>query len=228
MKIVAPKSRIARWDLGKCTSDNDTDYIYVPLPKCASRYTVQILNYMCGWTETDNFKLNQNLKEKKKLVVLRDPLSRWFSGIVHHFHLQQLEMKENNMHYIVHQLALDPHSELQVNYLEGLDTDECVFMFLDDNYKDTLKHFIINDLNKNYSFWNKKGTENIYSGSFREENQLLWFNRTQDRPGKQNNLKKLKKFFQDYPKYNAIVEDYLKPDYDFIKTVTFYKGPQNE
>ena len=94
--------------------------------------------------------------------------------------------------------------------------------------EDTLKYFIINDLNKNYSFWDKKGTENPYFGAFREENQLLWFNRTQDRPGKQNNLKKLKKFFQDYPKYNAIVEDYLKPDYDFIKTLTFYKGPQHE
>ena len=224
MKIVAPKSRLARWELGRCTSENDTDYIYVPLPKCASRYTMQILNYMCGWTETGNFLLNKELSEKKKIVVVRDPLERWLSGIVHHFHLRDIDMVDENVPYIFNQLVLDPHTELQVKYLEGLDTDQCVFFLLDDTYKDKLKHFIVNVLNKNYTFWNKRGEDNPYWGAVTtEKNKLLWHNTTDGKPHKKHNLTRLKNHI-DNPEYMQRVQKYLAPDYAFIQSLEFYKG----
>lgn len=221
MKIVGPTSRVARWELGRCTSANDTEYIYVPLPKCASRYTTQILQYMCGWNEfpRDNFILNTKLAEKKKIVVLRDPLSRWYSGIVQHFHMQQLDMVEENMHYVVNQLAPDIHTELQAKYLEGLDTENCVFFLLDDTYKETLKHFIINVLNKNYTFWNKNGQDNQYT----QGDQLLWYNATEEKLHKKLHMIELKKFMESCPDYIIRLQEYLKPDYDLINNVEFYK-----
>lgn len=225
MKIVAPRSRLSRWELGRCTSANDTDYIYVPLPKCASRYTVQVLNYMCGWMENGNFILNKELQEKKKIIALRDPLSRWLSGIVHHFHLQELQMLDENMHYIFNQITLDPHSELQVKYLEGLDTDQCVFLMLDDTYTNNLKHFIVNVLNKNYTFWNKQREGDAHASV--KYPGMIWHNTTEERPHKKQHMIGLKKFMESHPEYEMRIKAYLEPDYELIKNIEFYKGNKN-
>lgn len=226
MKIVAPKSRIDWWDAGYCMTAEDSNFIYIPIPKCTSSYTIQILKLMCNF-DRDNFIRNKNLLDKNKMIVLRDPLERWKSGIAQHFYQRELPMTENMLEYVANQFTLEAHSELQVRFLNGVDTDNCIFFMLDSNYTDNLKYFVTKILGKNYTFWNKTQAVTGY-GKVTARSDFISKNSISDRPSKVKYKEILTKYFEDNPEYMIRLQSHLKPDFDLLSSVEFYNRETNQ
>lgn len=214
MNLEHYESRIGFRYRGSCWV-GDTDYMYVTIPKNASSYTEDIWQLMVNNPKPDNFLDNPTIRDKKPIIILRDPLDRWMTGIVQNFFMQcppdcgiRFE-DETILKYIFQKLTFDEHSELQWRFLEGLDINNSVFIKFNSQFPDKLKDCVKNILGIKYSFWNKSVDQ-------------IRYNQSATNPIKQNNLKVLK----DYYKHNAPAKDrldkYLKPDYEFISNLTFY------
>lgn len=191
----------------------DESFVYIPIAKNASSFTEFILKHNFNWKE-NNYIANQHLKEKQILVVVRDPLERWMSGVVEHFFRKNgpesgVKMDDEQLlYYVFHQGALDEHTELQVNFLSGIDTDNCTFLRMNKNYTNSFKSFMLHRLNKHVNFWNRD-----YSPQYNDSSK--------------NKVKKtlssyLKKYYNASKQSRTNVHTYLKPDLDFVAGLEFY------
>ena len=64
---------------GECMSHPDRDLMYIHIPKNASSWTKPNLLHW-GW-QFYNYHHSYNFYQKHAIVVLRDPVERWLSGI---------------------------------------------------------------------------------------------------------------------------------------------------
>ena len=78
---------------GTCMSRSDLSWMYVNIPKCASSWTKP--NLLDHQFEFYNYH-QDHLYHKHALVVLRDPLERWLSGVCEFFALYHPDMDLNN------------------------------------------------------------------------------------------------------------------------------------
>lgn len=115
------------------------DVVYIPILKNAHRYTTNLfLAY--GFTSEPNV----DIKNKLKVVVLRDPIKRWFAGAAQflYLHGSKITVDENFVEFLTKIVVLDGHTRSQVNYLNGIDTEECIFFNMDDSqYEETIKYY---------------------------------------------------------------------------------------
>ena len=111
------------------------DLAYIPIPKNASS-CISFLLASSGWASEEY--LNTDISNKKFIVVLRDPLERWLSGITQYlcsFIVAQGYTAEyimgawNNITdaIVFDQCRFDDHSEKQVYYLEHVPLENCVW-----------------------------------------------------------------------------------------------------
>lgn len=211
--IQGTLSKIGFENRGFCLTSEDESCVYVPIAKNASSFTEYILKRNFRWKE-DNFIARPELKQKEILVVVRDPLERWMSGVVEHFFRKnwpESGVKMDNEHllyYVFHQGALDEHTELQVNFLAGIDTDNCTFLRMNKNFTNSFKSFMLHRWNKHVTFWNRD-----YSPQYNDSSK--------------NTVKKtlssyLKKHYNASKQSRANVHTYLKPDLDFVAGLDFY------
>jgi hypothetical protein len=190
---------------GQCMSRPDSDLMYVNIPKNASSWTKPNLEQQ-GW-EIYNYHTD-NLYHKTAMVVLRDPVERWVSGIAEFLYLYHRDWPDSAftkpmLDLIFDKIAFDDHTERQGYFLEGLDLDRCVFFKFGENYK------------KNFSnFLNDHRMPNNY---YRYEKQHV------------SDLEPVRKNFKSIMTANLKNEylekilDYFRPDYQLIKQVEFYE-----
>ena len=189
---------------GECMSHNDSEYMYVYIPKNATSWTKpNLLDF--GWEFYNYHTDNLN---KTALVVLRDPVERWISGIAEYLYLYHREFIISDLNKAVRELifdkiAFDDHTERQLYFIEGLDPAKCIFFKFGPEYRAQFSEFLnsINMPNK-YSNYNYQHVSN-------------------DSPER----KQFKEFFKrelENSKYLNKVEDYFREDMRFIETVKFY------
>lgn len=223
------ESRIGFKYRGSCLT-GDVDYIYVTIPKNASSYTEDIWKLMINNAKPDNFLENPDLRNKKAIVVIRDPLERWMSGIVHNFYTRTtldsgISLEDKTiLKYIFVKLTLDEHSELQCNFLENLEINQCVFLRLGVNYSFWLKKVMVDLLGVNYSFWNKSLSNH---GVLTMNTTGINYNHSDKNYIKQKNLKTLYEYYRTNPTAQEQLSKYLKRDYDFIAKLKFYDKKQS-
>lgn len=126
---------------GECMSHPDSDYMYVYVPKNASSWTKPNLQDW-GW-EFYNYKTDH--LDKNPLVVLRDPIDRWISGIAEYLTLYHSTFNiadPETLELIFDQITFDDHTERQVYFLDGLDADRCTFFLCDENYRVNFSKFM--------------------------------------------------------------------------------------
>lgn len=176
--------------------------MYINIPKNASSWTKPNLQDW-GW-EFYNYHTDQ--LDKTAIVVLRDPVDRWLSGIaecltLYHpaFDLQDMETVE----LIFDRIVFDDHTEQQVKFLQGIDTDNCIFLWCDDNYRQNFSNLIAEYYgpNKYYKYDYQHVSENS---------------------PERKNFKKIFSREIENPKYLKQVQDYYKKDYELINSVKFY------
>jgi len=181
----------------------DSPYMYVYVPKNASSWTKPNLKDH-GW-EFYNYK-KDNLS-KHALIVLRDPVERWISGIAEFLTLYHPTFALDDdeiIELIFDRITFDDHTERQVYFLDGIDTDDATFFWCDENYRKNFSQFMA----KNYG-------PNKYD---RYDYQHV----SENSPER----KKFKKIFTDRINENDHfrnrLEEHFSIDYQLIKEITFY------
>jgi hypothetical protein len=187
---------------GECMSAPGTDLMYVYIPKNASSWTKPNLQDW-GW---EFYNYHHDGLNKSAIVVLRDPVERWVSGIaecmtLYHpsFEFQDTETIE----LVFDRITFDDHTERQVKFIDGLDTDNCIFFMCDQNYKKNFSLFIDEQLGPN-SYFNYK---------------------EQHVSNKSPQRAKFKKIFSrllENSKYLEQVKNHFADDYHLINNVKFY------
>jgi hypothetical protein len=192
---------------GECMSHPDSNFMYVNIPKNASSWTKpNLLDF--NW-ENYNYHTD-NLYHKTAMIVLRDPVERWASGIAEYLYLYHRSWTKESfttelLDLIFDKIAFDDHTEKQVYFIEGLDQSRCVFFWFDDKYRQNFSNFLI-----------ENGMPNRY---FNYEKQHV----SNNEPVRRN----FKKIFIDAlqnSKYLSQVREYFKHDYELINSVQFYHG----
>jgi len=126
---------------GQCMSHPDGDLMYVNIPKNASSWTKPNLIDL-GW-EFYNYHTDQ--LDKHALVVLRDPVERWLSGIAEYLTLYHPTLAIDSMEtldIIFDRVCFDDHTEQQIKFIHGLDTDCCTFFRCDSYYREDFSTFL--------------------------------------------------------------------------------------
>lgn len=189
---------------GECMSNAQSDYMYIYIPKNASSWTkpnLQDLNWEFYNYHTDNL-------DKIALVVLRDPVERWISGIAEYFYLyhKDINIEEFTPAFIdlvFDRVAFDDHTERQSLFIEGLDHSRCIFFRCDDQYRIKFSEFLtqIGYKNQYYTY--------DYQHSSRLSRERTIF----------------KDIFSKYLQninYRNKIEDYFREDLNLINSVKFY------
>jgi len=179
-----------------------SNFIYINIPKNASSLTRGKLVEM-GWQE-ENY-LSGELGKTVCLVVLRDPLTRWVSGIAEWAHRQaQTKLNEDFWQKVYRSVAMDSHTLPQCDFLKDIPISSIVAFWLDHNYKKKFSQY----------FQNTLGIENTFEYS---DNQ----NVSTDLPHKMDVINFLNEKLQDMPTADYI-RGYYQQDYDLIKRCGFY------
>lgn len=187
-------------------SHKDSNFMYVYIPKNASSWTKpNLLDW--NW-EFYNYHTD-NLLYKHSLIVLRDPIERWLSGIAEYFFLKHKNLNLNDLNkasldLIFDRIAFDDHTESQVLFLQNLNLHNCTFFWCDEKYKINFSEFL-----------NQNGMTNSY---YKYEKQHVTSNHKQ--------RKKVKDYF-DNVVYNHLpfkekLEWYFEKDYKLIESVKYF------
>lgn len=192
---------------GACMTTVDQNLMYVQIPKNASSWTKPNLKDL-GWTDY-NYHYN-NMYKKHALVVMRDPVERWLSGICEYFALyhETIDTNEFNKTFydlLMEQIVFDDHTEQQHYFIEGLSLNNITFFLCDKDYRVHFGSFL-----KNQGFDNKY---HKYEFQHTTANSLL--------------RSKFKKIFEPLlleSKYLNKIKDFYKKDYELMNSVQFYAG----
>ena len=181
--------------------------MYVNIPKNASSWTKP--NLLDWKWEMYNYHIDLQLKKKKAIIVLRDPLERWVSGVaeylyLHHYDLNTWELNHHMINLIFDRLVFDDHTERQINFLHGLDRDNCIFFKCDDQYRKNFSDFL-NENNMPNEYY-KYDLQHVSANSpIRNEFKNLFHQQ-----------------IEKHSKYREAVEWYFKKDYDLYFNVEYY------
>jgi hypothetical protein len=187
---------------GECMSCPDSDLMYVYIPKNASSWTKPNLRDW-GW---EFYNYHTDGLNKTAIVVLRDPVERWLSGIAEYFALYQNKVSHNEslQSIIFDRITFDDHTEKQVKFIQGLDTDRCIFLWCDDRYRINFSNLVREHLGDNQY--------NNYEYQHVSE---------QDRDRK--HLKEIfKQLLYQKPEYLERVKQHFANDYKLIEQTKFY------
>lgn len=129
------KTLLNQWEhknhrYGQCLWHPLSEVMYVNIPKNASSWTFKVLQD-AGW-DVYNYH-DDRMYLKRSLVVLRDPIKRWVSGIseyfaVYHPNIQTEDFTKVFLDVIFDRVCFDDHTERQCYFIEGLKFDKCDFI----------------------------------------------------------------------------------------------------
>ncbi len=112
-------------------SRDDVDFVYIPVTRCGSTWlrhvfehnNFKIYSIIEGLNGTDDIP---ELKDKTKLVVLRDPLERLISGMYapEDFDLDTIYSREK----IFTNFPTDIHTCPQIDFLKGMSIDKVIYI----------------------------------------------------------------------------------------------------
>jgi hypothetical protein len=196
---------------GTCMTSRDRDLMYVNIPKNASSWTKP--NLIDQKWEFYNYHFD-HLYHKHALIVLRDPVERWLSGICEYFTLYHRNMDTTQINQafidlLMDTITFDDHTEKQVYFIEGLDPRKCTFFWCDKDYRLYFSQFLKN-----------QGIPNPYAYF---EYQHTTENR-QDGDTKRSDFKKIFAPLLNKSKYLERVKQHYEKDYKLINRVQFFRG----
>jgi len=190
---------------GECMTHSESDLMYINIPKNATSWTKPNLADF-EW-EFYNYHTD-NLYHKTAMVVLRDPVERWASGMAEYLYLYHRDWTTSSfttelLDLIFDKIAFDDHTEKQVYFIEGLDLSRCVFFKFDEHYRENFSNFLAeNGMPNNYRNYAKQHVS---------DNDAI--------------RKQFKEIFTQAlknSKYLNQVEDYFRQDLKLIEQTQFY------
>lgn len=199
-------------------------YVYIPIKKNASGWGKSYFCDVLGWqmffddsvrlVDDNNWKHLSSLKLHKKLVILRDPVERWTSGIIQFifdnykgFKIQNI-FDTNFINFLFHRVLFDEHSVPQINYLHNFEIDTCVFFYQNSNLEVNIEDYLSKTIPNEFIPIPKNLYKNdLFSDKTHIDIELH---------------KKLSTCLLD-EYYRSKIERFYKLDYDLINSVKFYE-----
>jgi len=203
-----------RWDykghtFGSCMTSDATDLMYVNIPKNASSWTKPNLKDW-GW---EDYNYHQDrLYNKQAMVILRDPVERWLSGVCEYFTLYHSDIDVTQFNtafydFLMDQLTLDDHTEKQFYFIDGLSHRNITWFWCDSTYRDCFSQFL-----KEQGFDNKY---NRYNYQHTTENR-------KDGDARRSDFKKIFDPLLKNSKYLDKIKNHFNEDYELINSVKFF------
>ena len=214
---------------------NNTAYIYIAIPKCASCYMKQIFGTGTRYNWLDNtydipgpekFEQQVNQAEKRMVAVVRDPIDRWISGVTQALGNQQA--KDIDWEEILSQIVFDNHTEPQVSYLNKVNIDKTVWFYCNHStveLKSKQRRNIIPPLQANVQHWISWQPQSWRSNAKPVFNQkpVSWINSVEDKHSEAQKIyTDAKEFIASNNSAKQKLKDYYKLDYDLINSIKFY------
>jgi hypothetical protein len=151
------------------------------------------------------------------IVILRDPVERWITGIAQHITTNILGENFGSTHYleqsnelvdrlIFDQIVFDDHTEQQSWFLEPFDLKDGVFFYCDANLNQNLDSYF----DYKFKFANRPYV-NTSASQFDNQNLVAYF----------------KKLVYNNKTYYNRIKSYFLRDYDLINSVNFYDSRQS-
>jgi hypothetical protein len=186
----------------KDISDN---VYYICIPKNASSMIRKELS-VTGW-RYELFDEHPIDPGKKIIIVLRDPIQRWVSGITEFlvlYHKNITTLPKELLQVLCTSVTLDDHTEKQVYFLNGLPKSQCVFFKFGPNLGRNLAHFFESRaLKTNFS------NDNVVYSTAEDLVHL-------------NYKEQVLTFLQQNPQYLQSIKRHYEEDFTFIKQVQYY------
>ena len=134
-----------------------TNYSYISIGKVASTFMGEFLGNLKYHQSPYDYNIpDEHRLPQTYMVILRDPVERWCSGIVEYLVNSRMfregedasfTLKDRETLDLIFGYAIfDRHTCPQVDYLHGIDTDQCVFFKLDKDFENTMKRFAEKEL----------------------------------------------------------------------------------
>lgn len=123
--------------LGECWVDEVNNKTYIHIPKNASSFVKGVLIGSGGFWHHSETLVNSS----ETLIVLRDPVERWVSGITQYlYNSNQINMSVDQ---VFDKITFDDHTDLQTYFLQGVDLKSATFMMVNDNLRANLNDWIV-------------------------------------------------------------------------------------
>jgi len=123
--------------LGECWVDEVNDKTYFHIPKNASSFVKGVLIGSGGFWHHSETLINSS----ENLIVLRDPIDRWVSGITQYLHnSNQIDMPAE---LIFDKITFDDHTDLQTYFLQGVDLTSATYMMVNDDLRGNLNDWVV-------------------------------------------------------------------------------------
>lgn len=185
--------------------DPNSSLIYINIPKNASSSIRQQLDSI-GWQHSN---IDSIREYDEAIVILRDPVERWISGIAQHITTNLCGADLGSTHYLAQdtpltqrvifdQLVFDDHTERQTWFLEPFNLNKAVYFYCDRNLNNNIKHYLNTNLEQDIV---NQSSDHFDNRTLVEYFKSLVYNN-------QDYLNRIKDFFQS--------------DYEFINSVKFY------
>lgn len=178
--------------LGECWHKSNITYIHIP--KNASSFVKGCL-INNGWQHSDTF-----IEADRYLVVLREPLDRWLSGIAQYLvNSNQIAL---DIETIFKTITFDDHTEQQTYFLKNVDLIKTTFLKCNSDLRKNLNKFM---LENGFSL----GVGDVANINARD-------------PVKQTIIDRLEHYIGEYLESKDCIKDHFALDYRLYNKVNFY------
>ena len=147
----------------RCITADSTKWAYIPIHKNASSNGREFFVNTCGWNlEYDWCEINASghvndttkTKDKQFLIFMREPISRWISGVSEYFNILGKPLDEGMYDLLVDGCSFDTHTEPQSSFLSELEYKHCKVIMMDEHFVPNLQSFVEGELGADFSKFN--------------------------------------------------------------------------
>lgn len=194
--------------------------IFVSIPKNASTWVGE--NYFHNRNNAKNFMYTDienivKIHRCKFIVILRDPLDRWISGMTqmiytepdqHFTMINPMYIDTFDWETVIATVAYDNHTQKQIHFTRVVPFANIVWLKFDDNLKE---NFI--DLMSSYGVQlikNEGSTDNAANITNNNDKKISVMNKIVD-------------VLDQHPEYSQKIIEYYHDDYALVNSVKFYK-----
>ena len=182
--------------LGECWVDTVHNKSYIHIPKNASSFIKGVLIGSGGFWHHSETLINSG----ENLIILRDPIDRWCSGITQYLYNGKLDLDDNE---IFDKITFDDHTDLQTYFLQGVDLISATFMLVND------------DLRANMNDW-------VANNGYRTNVDIaIQYNASTD-DGRATTKDYYTKLLDQNPEFVLKLQQHFEADYELINRVKFY------
>lgn len=202
--------------------DNITGLMYVNIPKNASCWAVHHFMPADPYNYYEQkFDPDHNLC----LVILRDPISRWISGmgqfLVGHNPPSKWYIDTCNWDEVTDQMVFDDHTQAQCDFIANIPEKSIVWFKCDSLLKNNFVDFLSKYNVKIDLLDEADDCDNIFNVTKKVQSRLITQINYQA-PPQQEIVDKINRKLNDNPRYIEKIKEFYKKDFELYNSVPYY------